>query len=329
MKTTNICVLNVDRMNMNFLRKSIVLFLLAILIACSSDKEDLHVDQQKEKLIIEDNQQKKDIGSITQESKGEVKLSLIKELFPDKLNWKKIDTVQYEGYKQRLVDRITMDFTYIKESEYQSDGFLDNFHMTNLNGDSLNDILFHGWSGGEPDMLCGFINEGDSLRKVFCEYQDPLEISIQKKGLQKLRMIDRGCCDAYMTQIMDYSYNGDSLRLLRDFAYISWGQLEGYNMGPIRFKTINPIYTLRSTPMIDDTTVFRNESFGRGNVIGELKQGTEGTAYLKDTDDTGRVWWLVITEPIDTLSNTHFYDDPAAPTHYIGWLSSRYVEIID
>jgi hypothetical protein len=265
----------------------------------------------------------------TSSNNPEIKVtSLIDDLFPNENSWSEITIDISKNQKEELVQKLGSRFDYIKNSKYPDRPFLDNFHVVNINGDSLIDIIFHGWSGGEPEMLNGYVNDGDSLREAFYCLQNPLNLSFENDRLKSLRIIDPGCCDAYVTEITEYDYN-DSLTQTKNYAYIRWTQLKAESIEPVRFRTINAPYSLRSEPEINDSTSFRNEDFERGNLIGQLSKGTRGTAYKKATDSTGRVWWLVITEPLDSLENTIFYSSKKQPTNYIGWLSSRYVKRIE
>jgi hypothetical protein len=101
--------------------------------------------------------------------------------------------------------------------------------------------------------------------------------------------------------------------------------MDGIDIKPTEFEIINEKYFVRDSPKIDNETI--NERFeSKGNIIGELIKGQKGIAYKFKTDSTGRKWWLVETEPLDSLGNSLFYNENKIKTKYIGWISSRFVK---
>jgi len=111
-------------------------------------------------------------------------------------------------------------------------------------------------------------------------------------------------------------------------SYIDWTDMDGTIIEPTKFKIINDTYFIRDSPKIDNDT--ENDRFEtKGNSIGEFVKGQKGTAYKSSTDSTGRVWWLMESEPLDSLQNSYFYNENRVKASFIGWISSRYVERIN
>jgi hypothetical protein len=101
--------------------------------------------------------------------------------------------------------------------------------------------------------------------------------------------------------------------------------MNGKNIAPTKFEITNNTYFIRDAPKIDNET--ENGRFEtKGNSIGQFIKGQKGIAYKSRVDSTGRVWWLMESEPLDSLRNSYFYKDNDAKSSYVGWISSRYVK---
>jgi|GEM_PF-3627963 len=59
------------------------------------------------------------------------------------------------------------------------------------------DVIFDGWSGGEPREIQIFINKGNSYKKIFSDMQAIYKIEWRDNRLSKLYIFDWGCCEEY------------------------------------------------------------------------------------------------------------------------------------
>jgi hypothetical protein len=110
---------------------------------------------------------------------------------------------------------------------------------------------------------------------------------------------------------------------------------DSFFVEPISFQTLNENYSLRYEPITTDEVppvlhqAVDNEKSLRGNVTAVYPKGAIGKAWARKKDSTGREWWLVEMEPLKYLSFDAYYSLDDFPTHYIGWMSSRFVKRID
>ena len=246
--------------------------------------------------------------------------------YEDEFNWREIETKISNEEKLNLTNMLRPHFNYFSESEFHKDSFIDKLHFADINNDSKIDAIFSGWSGGEPDIIRFFVQTENGFDKWFEVLQQPLKIKITDNTLNEITAIDMGCCDAYQVTISTYQVT-DKLKLKAQTSYVDWTDLTGKYIEPMKFEIIKDKYFIRDSPKIDDES--ESERFeSKGNSIGEFVKGQKGTAYMSKTDSTGRVWWLMQSEPLDSIQNSFFYNTNKTKTSYVGWISSRYVKKI-
>ncbi len=105
---------------------------------------------------------------------------------------------------------------------------------------------------------------------------------------------------------------------------------------PIYFEVMNDNYKMHLAPKIDDTIVnnytIAGHSFKANNIIDTLIKGTRGRAIAAETDNTGRVWWLVELDANSKTAGHLFYEQGGDKTNKaskIGWISNRYVKKLE
>jgi hypothetical protein len=298
---------------MNILQKTTYfIFIIIILLSCqkNSKKEN---DSSSE--------------SLTTNKASVIKNNFIVEKYEKEFDWSKIETEINDTEKSSLIDLLKAHFDYFLNSEFYKDDFAEKIHFVDINNDNKIDVIFNGWSGGEPDIIRFFIQSENGFDKWFEILQNPLEIKITNNRIDEIIAIDNGCCDAYQVTISKYKVS-DKLNLISQTSYIDWTDMNGITIEPTKFQIINDTYFIRDSPKIDNET--ENERFEtKGNSIGEFLKGQKGIAYKSSTDSTGRVWWLMESEPLDSLQNSYFYNESKIKTSFIGWISSRYVKRIN
>lgn len=118
-----------------------------------------------------------------------------------------------------------------------------------------------------------------------------------------------------------------SLITLKEDAYVEGTVEPSHRISRVAFRTMNPEYTLRTSPIIDDEPD-EYDLLIKGNVIAIYPPGSRGYALGKETDETGREWWFVIMEnniePIQSVIYSKNFK-----TRTMGWMSSRYLEKIN
>lgn len=291
------------------MQKIIYIFILIILFSC----------QNNSKREVKNNSK-----PIFTEETNTIENNFIVDKYEKEFDWTTIETEVNDIEKSRLIELLKPHFDYFLNDELNKNDFAKKLHFTDINNDNKIDVIFNGWSGGEPDIIRFFIQSDNGYDKWFEVLQNPLEIKITNNKIDEIIAVDNGCCDAYQVTISKYKIK-DSLHLISQTSYLDWTDMNGKNIDPIKFEITNNIYFIRDAPKIDNVT--ENERFEtKGNSIGQFKKGQKGIAYKSRIDSTGRVWWLMESEPLDSLSNSYFYRENDVKSSYIGWISSRYVK---
>ena len=297
---------------MNILQKTTYIIFIIILLSCQNNSKKEN-DSSSE--------------SLTTNKASVIKNNFIVEKYEKEFDWSEIETEINDTEKSHLIELLKNHFDYFLNSEFYKDDFAEKIHFVDINNDNKIDVIFNGWSGGEPDIIRFFIQSENGFDKWFEILQNPLEIKITNNRIDEIIAIDNGCCDAYQVTISKYKVS-DKLNLISQTSYIDWTDMNGITIEPTKFQIINDTYFIRDSPKIDNVT--ENERFEtKGNSIGEFLKGQKGTAYKSSTDSTGRVWWLMESEPLDSLQNSYFYNESKIKTSFIGWISSRYVKRIN
>jgi hypothetical protein len=210
--------------------------------------------------------------------------------------------------------------------------FMRHLHVVNLNNDDMPDIIYYGYSGAESDCTELFLNEGVGFRKIFSNYGflERLEFNNASK-LSSFTIKYLGCCAEYTETQTRYRIM-EGAKVSREFKRIIVTNTEKPTSRlnkPIRFKTLNDSYTLRSSTKIDNLPGSINGDPRRGNVVSVYPKNAYGTAWAQKTDSTGRIWWFVEMDPISGQKENIAIDYNRIPSRTVGWLSSRYVEKIE
>ena len=242
----------------------------------------------------------------------------------------KFETISKEE-KLKLIDKVEPIFKYLATYDNWQQEVLDDFHFVDLDNDTDLDLVFTGWSGGEPVCVRIYANIKGEYKEVFESYQEITKIEFTSNKLSRILIHDPGCCAAYIAFDEDYSFNVKKddfkfkLTNRTGLLYPTEEPTDKFDT-PINFEVLNDKYYLRLTPNIDTVDQAFAEDMQPDNVIAEFKKGTKGIAYAQRTDDTGRVWWFVEIDPKDKPTKSLFYDIDEKPTKVKGWMSSNYLK---
>ena len=254
-------------------------------------------------------------------------------------DWTSIEKENQE-LKTTFIQNHPKEFEYYRLNDEYTPDLSDletHLHIVDFNGDGLDDVIFHGESGGEAKEIIIFINKGQSFAKILTEYQEIYKIVFENGKVQKLYIQDGGCCCEYILTNkifgVDYSDVLPKINLINQMQYLN-NSIEEYPSSylekPIKFEVLNDKYNIRFSPVIDDTTeIWYCGEPKNGNFLGEIKSGAIGYALAKKVDLTGRIWWFVALHPNSEIYESIYYDDDIRPNSYkLGWISSRFVKEI-
>lgn len=249
----------------------------------------------------------------------------------DRIDWNeyelKISRKDKEMYAGKLPK--LFDYFFNPESEnHTQDDFIRNLHFMDLNNDRLIDIIYEGWGGGESDRVIIFLNENNKgFKKVFDDFQFVESLEIINGRLSSITILDFGCCAEYVEYETKYKLNDNfdkSISYQRAKPNYVQAPKTLFKQ-PKQFVTMNDEYTLRSSPVINDTATFIYDAVGKGNVIAKYPKNSKGMAWAEERDKEGRIWWLVEMYPVEKLNENLIYYKDSIPVREIGWMSSRYV----
>jgi hypothetical protein len=257
----------------------------------------------------------------------------ITDRYPDDFDWSSYELELDQDDKNTFHLWLRDHFEYFSKNryDYYYGDFRKGLHYTDLNGDDMPDVIINGWTGGEGDMLGFYINTGHSFEEWFVLYQHPLEIVINDGTLEKVAVHNPGCCAEHIETFEFYDIPAFPMEPLleKQINLAISTEIEGESINPVRFRISMDEYSLRSSPEISEDEV--DEIWGPeavGNRIAILIKGQSGNAYKKATDNTGRVWWLTETDAIALKEGSIFYQE-GPKQHFCGWISSRFVEVIE
>ena len=232
--------------------------------------------------------------------------------------------------KIKLIKQLKPEFEYLFYEDMLKNGVIDVFHFIDLDNDKDPDLIFTGYSGGEPDCVRIFANKNNKFENVFDKFIKISNLEISNNTIIKISINDPGCCASYIEFNEDYdvAVAPDSFKftLTSRTALIYETEVpKKYYEKPAAFEVMNDKYYLRSTPKIDTVDSWYGGEPGTDNILAEFKKGTKGTALAEATDSTVRVWWYVEIDPASKPTSSHFYDIEVHPTKLLGWMSSNYL----
>jgi hypothetical protein len=252
----------------------------------------------------------------------------------NKLDWSQFESVEV------TIDLLESNFDFLKNNPYPELEYiiknLDKFHLLDIDNDQVNELIYNGWNGGEGEMIVIYkLKDGyyKEHQRFFGRIKD-----IRKTEINLIRFIvyDYACCAGYVDNMETFDFNPISKQfdIVGSIAKIDETSLPSDWIEPIRFEIKNTPYNLRYSPEI--ITGLKNGEYDFSpingqNITASYKAGDKGIAYAESTDSTGRVWWFVIMDSKPDSGESLYYDGNNKFDDYkpIGWISSRYVDIVD
>ncbi|MGZ5244723.1 MAG: hypothetical protein ACXWDO_08305 [Bacteroidia bacterium] len=268
------------------------------------------------------NSPKADKKSIGKNAESQIKFSSITE--DDKIDWKDFEVKLSADKKAQIINKIKPHFEYIFQNEfYQEYPFSEKIHILDLSGDKNLDVVFEGWSGGEPDNTQFFLNKNDDFVKVFDDFQYLKNLDFQKGVLSSFTMLDFGCCAEYVWFETTYKVNQNFKvekiirKAIADFTDLP----KSRNKIPQKIYTKNSTI-LRSSPEINDTGLVIYDVEG-GNKIAEFPKSSQGYSWAEQSDKNGNKWLFVEMKPAKKFKSQVFENQ----NYIFGWVRKNDVEI--
>ena len=250
--------------------------------------------------------------------------------YNSRINWKDFEVEINLEIKNKFLSKFDSIYNYVKNDEFYGEKYDSMFHFLHLNGDSLIDVIFEGWSGGEPYVCEFYFNTGETFELQFQALQYITQMEIEDKRLKSFKIIDFGCCAEYVHWEKQYEIKNDTINILLKRAKINATiKPENYFKTPKKFIVNNASYFLRFEPEINNDTLYAPYYEGEGNKVAEYFKGDLGIAYAEKSDSTGRNWWFVEMEPKLEFRYNIIYNSQNDRPKYLGWMSSRFVKEIN
>lgn len=195
---------------------------------------------------------------------------------------------------------------------------LDNFVFIDLDMNGELEIVYEGFSGGEPIGTTIFKkNSEQKYIEIFTRFGIVESLWMTKvNGDMYFDLVQEPCCAGVNYSKETWKYDGTKFELIEKINWIEGTQFPDSLSKPQKFTILNDPYTLRSSPFIS-----------KGNILTTFSTGDMGYALAEKSDKTGRVWWFVFVENNSNSKDKTFYDYAYDDQYYsVGWMSSRFLK---
>ncbi len=244
-------------------------------------------------------------------------------LHPDnreKIKWQSIELIISKSSIDSILNYVLWDENdkYLNDQKIR----LEDCHFTDLNTDGKVDMIVY-YFNGVGNTLSIYENTGKNLIPQFRKNGELIKMNDILGATIEIHLI------SYHTSGYPLIATYSNLRFQRNKPLnpieISTVVFGDHNDLPSNFnKRIvisigNTRYHLRSSPNIE-----------RDNIIADFTSGDKGIVLSSETDETGREWFFClmlnnIVKDISFYPHSDHYE--ISDQMYLGWLSSRYVEI--
>jgi hypothetical protein len=228
--------------------------------------------------------------------------------------------------------------------EYHSDEIPNLFFDIDFNNDGLFDVVYYGPSGAESNKLILYLNQNGRYEKFYDDYGYIVNLVFVDSILNTMYTNVPGCCadHSFLQKEIRFALSGGEFHhnFVKTICSYEAPDYKNAFANPKRIEINATPYYLRHSPNIDNDTMFYGSSSDDdwtdwliiGNRIGTLKKGDKGTALAYEKDKTGREWWFVILDA-DVRPKENFLEyaieKDVKNFHFSGWVSSRYILVLD
>ncbi|AFU70595.1 hypothetical protein P700755_004045 [Psychroflexus torquis ATCC 700755] len=238
------------------------------------------------------------------------------------VEWTSIETQVPDSTKLEIAK--SLDHWLIKDYYGQNDWIelqeeLEKFKFIDLDMDDDLEIVYEGFSGGEPTGITILKKNSDGKYSEVFNRFGTVESFWRTNigGTLYFELIHWPCCAGNTYSLERWNYDGTNFEILEKVNWIGGTVFPAKLSSPKKFKVLNEAYSLRDSPQILDD-----------NILATFTAGDLGYALAERTDNTGRVWWFVFMLNNQTNDRT-FYDYAYEDSYFsVGWMSSRFVELL-
>ncbi|UKN01201.1 hypothetical protein K6119_15835 [Paracrocinitomix mangrovi] len=251
---------------------------------------------------------------------------------------KRVDLSKYDKLKGQerldMMEKVKDDFDFAYyDGEWQHDAE-KYFHFMDLDADGDLDLIYNGFSRGEPLIVWIYLNVEGEFKPEFQTQQHITYIEYGEEGLTALTIYNPGCCTDYLVYNTEWLIEHEKDNLIFDekkhTGEIAHTTLPDYIFKtPKQFKTLQDEYYLRMDPFIDTVDVMFDGATFKQNIVCIYPADSRGVALGQTTDSTGRVWWYV---EMDYNTPPDYSEIPDYEIYAItmkGWMSSRFLEVVE
>jgi len=229
------------------------------------------------------------------------------------------DTALIASFYQKMFHELKDD-TPIEYYPYED--FSSWLYTIDINNDGLKDIIYSGYTQGEPEITIIFIKKGGGFYKVFSEYQYLTDIRFSEGKVSRFVLDNPGCCDDHQVVISEYAVKHENgwpqFTVLKTHGYTTITEIPKVLFEtPLRFSIREAFVSLATTT---DNRSFNDQVEADYHFIGKYKEGAIGIALAGKRNNSGE-WIFVRMDPSSKLvgvsSYSRFVDHP---THIYGWI---------
>lgn len=231
-----------------------------------------------------------------------------------------------ETFFSRQTGQITQ-FTDDSTNRQSPESLKKYLYPVEINGDDLTDMIFSGFSAGEPEMVRIWINLGDSFDLVFEDYQYISKFVRAGNTLVEMQTGDVGSGDDYLYFTRDYRVhfeNGEPV-----FVKGRQAVIYRYTEEPLKYYPHPVPFIAKADTMLVRASAARldepfNPHLGTfGNIVAKYRSRARGFALAYKSCGKGNDWFFVEISPSATPSASILYDTGKIPTFIRGWVPGQ------